>query len=219
MEYEALYQLILNDELAWEHLITSIIREEDMDPLNIDIIKLADKFEAITSKLKAVDFRFSGRFLHTLAILLKMQADRMLEDLLNKKTKEEARLDRYIRAIPAGISVSPKLPIIRNRPITLAELIDTIKSAMRATIKNRINFELKFKEVKIEDRIDMLIERLTKLFVLNEMIKFSQLLKKGDREDIVYTLLPLLFITNMHRVELSQEEPFTEIYVKNQGIR
>ncbi|MCL4372849.1 segregation/condensation protein A [Candidatus Parvarchaeota archaeon] len=217
MDHEEIYKLILNDELGWEHLITTIIRDEGMDPMDIDLIKIADRFAALISKINQIDFRFGGKFVYTAAILLKMKSDTVVEEMLELNVKKERESQqRYIKAVPFDIAVTSKLPIFRSRKITLTELINTIREAMRYNTKQKINFELKLKEVKIEDRIRSLLEKLGKLFGIKEMVLFSELVpKKNDRKEIIYTLLPLLFISNMNKVEISQNEPFEEIYIKS----
>jgi Uncharacterized conserved protein len=215
MDYEDLYKLILDDELGWEHLISSIVREEGMDPMDIDLIKITDRFMSIISNNR-IDFRYGGRFVHTAAILLKMQSEKVADDILNRNVQKEegGGESRYVKAIPYDILISPKLPLIRNRKITFTELISTIREALKYTTKPKITFKLELKEIKMEDRINMLVERLMRMFGLKEIIALSELLVKKDRKELVYTFLPLLFLSNMEKVELNQEEPFTEIYVK-----
>ena len=217
MDHEDIYKLILNDELGWEHLITTIIREEEMDPMDIDLIKIADRFAALLSRINQIDFRFGGKFVYTAAILLKMKSDTVIGEMLelNRKKEHESQ-QRYIKAVPFDITVTSKLPIFRSRKITLTELINTIRDAMRYSGKQKINFELKLREVKIEERIRYLIEKLSRLFGLKEVVAFSELIaKKNDRKEVIYTLLPLLFISNMNKVDLLQEQPFQEIYIKS----
>lgn len=217
MDHEDIYKLILNDELGWEHLITTIIREEEMDPMDIDLIKIADRFAVLISKINQIDFRFGGKFVYTAAILLKMKSDRVIDEMLElNRKKEKDSQQRYIKAVPFEISVMSKLPLFRSRKITLTELINTIRESMRYSTKQKISFELRLKEVKIEDRIRTLIEKLVKLFGMKEVVLFSEILpKKNDRKEVVYTFLPLLFLSNMNKVEISQETPFQEIYIRS----
>lgn len=220
MEYEDLYKLILDDELGWEHLISSIVREEEMDPMDIDLVKMTDRFLAIIAN-HDIDFRYGGRFVHTATILLKMKSDKVADDILNRKLEklEGANGSRYIRAVPFDISITPKLPLVRNRKITFTELISAIREALRYSTKSKMVFKLELKEVKMEDRINFLIEKLIRIFGEKEVIAMSELLVKGDRKELVYTFLPLLFLSNMGKVDLDQAEPFTEIYVKNKRVR
>ncbi len=220
MDYDELYRRILDDELGWEHLITSIIREEGMDPMDIDLITITDKFTTLISKINVIDFRFGGKFIYTAAILLKMKSDKVIEDMLNRnKQKEEGRKSSYIKSTPFDIMITSKFPFIRRRKITLTELITTIREAMKTSVKTKINFELKIKEVRIEERIVFLLEKLAKLFSKEESIPFSSLITKEGRKEFIYTFLPLLFLANMDKIDLEQLKPFEEIYVKNKRVR
>lgn len=220
MEREDLYKLILDDELGWEHLISSIVREEGMDPMDIDLVTVTDRFLAIMAN-HTIDFRFGGKVVHTAAILLKMQSDKVADDILKKNIKdaEEFVDSRYVKAVPFDISITPKLSLIRNRRITFTELVSVIREALRYTAKPKIVFKLEPKEIKMQERINALIAKLIRIFGSSQIIAFSQLLIKKDRKEIVYTFLPLLFLSNMGKVGLSQEEPFTEIYVENKRVR
>jgi chromatin segregation and condensation protein Rec8/ScpA/Scc1 (kleisin family) len=220
MEYEDLYKLVLADELGWESLISSIVREEAMDPMDIDLIKMTDRFLAIIANNR-IDYRYAGRFVHTAVILLRMKSDRLADDILNKNiNKSEGSGDsKYVKAVPFDVLISPKLPLIRNRKITFTELINTIREALRYSTKTKVNFELQLKEIRMEDMINLLVDKLIRAFGLKEVIALSDLLTKKDRKELVYTLLPLLFLSNMDKVELDQLEPFAEIYVKNKRIR
>ncbi|MCL5009771.1 MAG: segregation/condensation protein A [Candidatus Parvarchaeota archaeon] len=219
MEYEELYRLILDDELGWEHLISTIVKGEGMDPMDIDLIKVTDKFLEIVSNDR-IDFRFGGRFVHTAAILLKMKSDSLADDILNKNIEKEGgkEQNRYVKSMPFDILVTPKLPLVRNRRITFTELISAIREAIRFSEKPKIKFDLKIKEIRIEDRINLIIDKLIQMFINREVVSFSELLTDKDRKDFVYTLLPLLFLANMHKIDLEQDEPFAEIYVKNKRI-
>ena len=115
MDHEDIYKLILNDELGWEHLITTIIREEEMDPMDIDLVKIADRFAVLISKINQVDFRFGGKFVYTAAILLKMKSDKVIAEMLefNKKKGHENQ-QRYIKAVPFDINITSKMPLFEE---------------------------------------------------------------------------------------------------------
>ena len=219
MEYKQLYSLVLDDELGWEHLISSIIREENMDPMDIDLIEITDRFVSTLASVKNIDFRFGGKFVYTAAILLKMKSDSVVDDIMNKHAKKaDDGNSKYVRAIPYDISVTPKLPLVRNRKITLTELISAIRSAIKSGIKPNINFEIKQREIRLEDVIPLLLQRLLRMFREKESVSFSELLIKKDKKDYIFTFLPLLFLSNDGKVDLKQDAPFEEIYVWNKRI-
>ncbi|MDP8012474.1 MAG: segregation/condensation protein A [Nanoarchaeota archaeon] len=215
MEYDELYRLILNDELGWEHLITYIVREEKMNPLDIDISLIADRFSDIVLRSKSLDFRFSGKFVYTAAILLKMKSDAIVDEILARKAKEEEESrSSYIKAIPSEIVVVPRLPINRRRPISLSELIQAVRTMIAIGRKPKMEFRLKLKEVRIQERMILLLERLNEMLKKADSVSFSSLLTKGDSQEIVYTFLSLLLLATQRKIDLFQEEPFQEITIK-----
>ena len=53
--------LFVEDELSWKDIIYKLIEEEHMDPWDIDVSMLAQKFLEMLQKLKELDFRISGK--------------------------------------------------------------------------------------------------------------------------------------------------------------
>jgi len=218
VEYEQIYALILNDELGWEHLITTIVREENMNPLNIDLITIVDRFVDYTVKMRTLDFRFSGKFVYTAAILLKMKSDALMDKVLEKEIKHnETEKSSYIRAMPAEISIFPKLTVSRTKPRTITELLSIIREMMSLQRRQKINFKLQPKEIKIEERMLTLMKKLSSLFKRAESISFSSLLEERSRKEVVYTFLPLVLLASQRKVDLIQNEPFSEIFIRNVG--
>ncbi|MCW1294186.1 MAG: segregation/condensation protein A [Candidatus Parvarchaeota archaeon] len=218
MEYEQIYQLILNDELGWEHLITTIVREENMNPLDIDLTRIVDRFVEYTVKMENIDFRFSGKFVYTAAILLKMKSDALMDKILERDLKRsEGRGSTYIRAVPAEIAVFPRISVSRTKPRTIMELLGVIRELMSMQRKLKVNFKLQPKEIKIEERMLSLMKKLASLFKKEETIAFSSLLQERSRKEVVYTFLPLVLLASQRKVDLFQNEPFSEIYVKEAG--
>jgi Uncharacterized conserved protein len=216
VEYEQIYALILNDELGWEHLITTIVREEKMDPLDIDLITIVDRFVDYTVKMKTLDFRFSGKFVYTAAILLKMKSDALMDKVLEREMKRsESGKSAYIRAMPADIAIFPKLAVSRTKPRTIMELLGVIREMMSLQRKQKVNFKLQPKEIKIEERMLILMKKLSSLFKRMEAISFSSLLEERSRKEVVYTFLPLVLLASERKVDLIQNEPFSEIFIRS----
>ena len=58
----------------WQEVLTTLVAEEGMDPMSVDIIKLAEAFTRYMSHLQKFDFRVPARFILVAAILLRMTA-------------------------------------------------------------------------------------------------------------------------------------------------
>ena len=57
------FDLITGEELSWQSIIYDLIKTEQLDPWNIDIGILADRYVEIISKLEDADFFISSKVL------------------------------------------------------------------------------------------------------------------------------------------------------------
>ncbi len=200
----------------WQEVLETIVLEECMDPLSIDIIKLADAFTDYLEKLKTFDFRIPARFVLITAILLRMKCELLLEEE-EIKAKEEVK-----RGPKINVENLPELsaPIERRpiRKVTLDELVRALnktfefterkegkKLRMRRAIENLIE-----PEEDIEARIKKILEKI----IEKNGIKFSELVPVWRRLDIVKTLMPVLYLLQRGKVCCEQEELFKEITIK-----
>ena len=57
---DKLYDIILSKELTWEGLIRDIVKEENMDPWNINISNLTTRYLDHIKNLKRIDFKLTA---------------------------------------------------------------------------------------------------------------------------------------------------------------
>jgi len=219
MNEEKLYALILSKELTWEGLIRDIVNSEGMDPWDIDISLLVQKYLEALRKIKQMDLKISGKFLLAAAILLKMKADYLLrkkEETFQEEKKEEVQIkDNY--------ELQPNVPLPKKRKVTIEELISSLRSALvvkeRRTIRHKqreVKMKVKIKKIDLGEKIAVLYTRIVsffKKFKTNE-ITFSTLTPSRQREDIIWTFVPLIHLANKGKIKLRQDEQFGEIYVR-----
>ncbi len=224
-----LFEYILSNKLTWEGLIRDIVREEGMDPWDIDVGKLAAKYSEKIKDIIDIDFRVSGKFLLTAAILLKMKSDYLLTELEKNEDENEGILLSFIfkdieyQLRDGKQELIPRIPMMKKRRVTLQELIDALKKAMevnerriRRQQENKRTVRLNIKKVDLSEKIIEVYTKITMLFKKkNSEIAFKELLPSNDRFDIVWTFMPLLYLSNDGKVLLRQEELFGEIYIKN----
>ena len=72
--------ILKEDDINWKDLIYNLVREENMDPWDIDVSVLAGKFLEMLSTLKNMDFRIGGKMVLTSSLLLKMKSDHLMKD-------------------------------------------------------------------------------------------------------------------------------------------
>ncbi|MEM7813361.1 MAG: ScpA family protein [Candidatus Aenigmatarchaeota archaeon] len=201
----------------WEEALTSIVVEQGIDPLNIDIARLADAFMIYLNRLQSFDFRIPARFILIAAILLNMKCEALLQ-------REEERLDKLAQAAAAQLDLSAPLltpPIGRHaaRPVSLADLIAALNKAFEIKRRKepllamkgpRIQFEVPKRAVDIERKIKETYERIRRKGV----IKFSDLVPVWRRAEIISTFLPLLYLANRGKVVCEQKEMFKDITIR-----
>ncbi len=216
MNSDEIYELVLQGQLEWESLISTIIREEGIDPLNIDISLLTARFIDITNKLAKADFIYYGKFIYVAAILLRLKSERLL-DMLTSKNSFIKRKNQYIKSTPFSIILSPKMYLIRKRRITLSDLIFYIRNSLNFIKSQQQSFQFNFKlnEMKIAQTIINVQSMLIEIFKKSDTIMFSELVKGKEWQDIARTFISLLFLFHDEKISLYQNEPMADIVIKN----
>jgi len=141
----------LQDGIAEEpiEILVRMAEEGEIDPWNIDIVLVTDRFLGELERRRELDLRISGRTLLYASILLRMKSDILLER--HVVSEEEEIIDEYddgalffddvvdpdgagshlgpIEALEREIQRRIKRKEYRTRPVTLYELITQLKLA------------------------------------------------------------------------------------------
>ena len=239
---EQLYNLLVSKELSWQAIIYDLIKTEQLDPWDIDISILANRFLEKIIQLQDLEetaFFVSSKVLLAAAILLRLKSEilrdniRDIDDILFEKKnigKVEAVRnpqdiipeDEYYNKI-----LVPKTPLPRQRKVTLNELMSALERAMtteqrriKKTLSlNRARRELEFAFPKpllnIPQKIRDLWGRLRGIFFKDkkEKIMFSQLLSTGSKDEKISTFIPLIFLDHQKKVWIEQHEVFGDIEI------
>lgn len=200
----------------WQEVLTTIVIEDGMDPMSIDIIKLTDSFMTYLKKIQTFDFRIPARFILISATLLYMKCETLLNEEEEKRRIEQSQLPNIdLNNVPL---LTP--PLIRKptRKVTLSELINALNKAME--FKDRKE-EKKFRVrraveglIEPEEDIEIKISRIFNKITEKREINFSDLVPVWKRLDIVETFIPLLHLETRGMVVCEQEEMFKEIKIK-----
>ena len=99
--------------------------------------------------------------------------------------------------------------------------ISSLKKALNAqerrTAKNiRAKDVIKIREDNITKRIGRLYEKINFMLtrVRKDEVKFSKLVDRWEKQEVINTFLPLVFLESEKKIETRQEEMFKEIFVK-----
>src|SRR3989344_2500451 len=232
--HERIFNIILSkaDEVTWQSIIYELVKSEQMDPWDIDISLLTQKYMEILRSLKEHDFRVSGKVLLAAAILLKIKSTKLVGEELNELDRllvgVEDRMDELGFEENANIeklgeipSLIPRTPQPRKRKVSIFDLVDALERALE--VKKRrlfhsippLNLEAPKKKKDITEVIREVYGRIRLFFIntVKEKLTFQKLLPSESKEDKVHTFIQLLHLAQQNRIELIQTAPFGEIQV------
>lgn len=236
---EQLYDLLISRELSWQAIILDLIRTEQLDPWNIDLIVLARKYIERIQELQELEkgsFFISSKVLLAAAILLRIKSEILHENikdidalLFDKKAKiDEIMKERVIidfaeEEIPLII---PRSPLPRTKKVTLQELMSALDHAIN-TEQRRIKKKLISRRmhqdidvavfprpiIDVRKKIKEIYLKIRDFFLRkNEKLTFTFI--AGDkREEKIATFIPLLHLDTHKKIYLEQQKPFDEIYI------
>ena len=237
---EQIYKLIFDeDEITWQSLLMDLVRQEGMDPWDIDISKLAKSYLDSVRKMKVANLKISGKVVLASALLLKVKSKRLVGqemeqlDRLFQQTQEQAAyaedyddvnlLEPMFAQEDSDTPLYPKTPQPRKRKVSVFDLVEALEKAMDVR-KRRVVRALPSAQRKLvfPDSMDIsevivgVYNQIKDYFKKNgkKALTFSQLLPSKDKESKVFTFIPLLHLSNERRVNLNQQEHFGEIEVE-----
>ncbi len=232
---EKLVELLLNqDELDWKKIIYDLVESEQMDPWDIDITLLTQKFIQVIKAMQEHDFTIPGKILLAAAVLLKIKATHLvdnditkLDELINRtEDSEEEVFDETEGAAKhkekLGYALIPRNPQPRNRKVSVHDLVEALQRAL--TSKRRILAKQRpvrythhlGKKVDIMEVIRDLYHKITYYSEKSpqQKLTFSRLLPpNAGKMEKVFTFLPLLHLENQQKIETEQQHHFDEIFV------
>jgi len=219
-------------------ILVQMAERGEIDPWNIDIVEVTDRFLSELERRKELDLRISGRTLFYAAILLRMKSEYL--DLSGNGEEEEVPDD------DAGFDLEDDFPEgaggpieqlereirrrldrknLRKRPVTLFELILELKNAEKEQ-RRRQRFRSPFSmdaidvegvvgiahEEGYQEAAMAVLGQCEKTISAEGVVTLHELAALlGKRIFEVY--IPLLFLMSEGKLTLWQEEFFGEVMV------
>jgi len=233
------YDIISSKKPDWQVIIYDLINSEQLDPWDIDVIILTNKYFEKIEELEEMDFYISSKILLASALLIRIKSEFLLnkhiksidEILFGKKPEIKPQLERIEIDESELPLLMPKTPLSRHRKVTLNELMLALNKAIN-TESRRIKREVaikrahklshvdipKFKKIDLKDRIKQFYARiLTSLKTKEaekpkEKIEYSKLVGK-EKEEKLACFLPVLHLSNTKKLWLEQEDHLDEIWI------
>lgn len=196
----------------------------EIDPWNIDVIDVTDKFLKKIEEAKKLDLRISGRVLLYAAILVRMKADAIAPqpqveegdfEIIEWEENEEVEVDEIL------IDEILRAQRRRIRKIsTLRDLIKELKKAeaierKRRKKRERIDFDY-VTSIPHEENLEEEIARVGEFFA-------KMLQKKGiitlfsvadTKEKLIDYYLPLLHLVQRKKFMIEQKEFYGDIEIR-----
>ena len=243
IKQEQVHDILFNREIGWQEIIYDLINTEQLDPWDINIIILTEKYLESIQKLEEADFFISSKVLLAAALLLRIKSEILLnqyiksideilfgkKESLNGKKLERIELDEQIPEL------IPKSPMPRFKRVSLTELMEALNKAI-VTENRRIKKEIiktnaireigisfPKKSLSIQDKIKQIFAKI--VYSLEENKNDPRGDSSGEnrihynfiigeeKNERIFSFTPLLYLEHQKRIWLEQKEHFGDIYI------
>ncbi len=200
-------------------ILLQLVTMGKVDPWNIDIVDLTEKYLQRLREMKELDLRVSARAILAASILVRMKSEALL--YLDEGENEEKGPERI------RVNVEPLAPPLRRieRYYTFDDLLEALMDALeeaerkKPRTKKKENIEEQVFvvddfRIDIEKHVHRLYEIVRNVYrEKGDRIRFWELVFDPTPKVVARTFLYLLFLSSMGKVDLLQEEPFGDIYI------
>jgi len=232
---EQVQDILFKGEISWKEIIFDLINTEQLDPWDIDISVLTDRFLEKIEEYENLDFFISSQVLLAASLLLRIKSELLLskymrgidEILFGEEKDSKKRLFERIELDEDIPELIPKSPMPRYRRVTLNELIESLNKAIitenrriKKTIVNQnalreTGISLPKRKFNIANKLKSIHSRLIAHFDANKShkkIPYSSFIG-NEREERALSFYPLLQLEMNDKIWLEQESSFDEIHI------
>ncbi|PIN76555.1 hypothetical protein COV17_01945 [Candidatus Woesearchaeota archaeon CG10_big_fil_rev_8_21_14_0_10_36_11] len=236
MQEQIFDMLLQEEELSWKTIIYDLVKTEQMNPWDVNITLLTQKYIELIKEIQELNLRVSGKVLLAAAFLLRIKSTHLVDDgiskfdaLLNQHDGDDDEEDFFedingsrVRRDKTQFPLIPKNPQPRSRKVSIHDLVSALQQAMttrkRALEKIKpVKFDMPDRKVDIMEVIRDVYHKVSYYMKKDNSkdVSFSRLLpSNAGKEEKVFTFLPLLHLEHQQKLVMNQKVPFDEIYVK-----
>lgn len=233
-------KLIQEDDLSWKTMIMESVKNNEMDPWDIDISFIASEFLIRLAQLRDMNFKITGKIVLASALLLKLKSRKFVDQdisLLDQLiASTEVQEDSIIEETPdithqinslsdideQNVHLVARTPQPRKRKVSVYDLIEALEQALEVNSRRGIKrlqsapqVHIPIKKFDINSSMDDLLDVVTTMHQENKCApKFSQLAPSADKLDVVFTFIPLLHLRNAQKIDLIQNQAFEDFSVE-----
>jgi segregation and condensation protein A len=235
VKQEEIHDLLFSREIEWKDIIYDLINTEQLDPWDIDLNVLTEKYFQRIQEMEEGDFFVSSKVLLAASLLLRIKSEILLnkyiksiDDILfGNKTEIKKTTFERIELEDEIPELIPRSPLPRFRKVTLKELLESLNKAIitenRRIKKEIINrnalressISLPKRKFSIKDKIIEITNKLDEHFSSKTEFKkvtFTELAGE-DREKRIEHFSPLMHLENQKKIWLEQPMHFEEIHI------
>jgi len=229
------FDLISGNELGWQVIIYDLIKTEQLDPWDIDLGTLADRYIETIQLMEDADFFVSSKILLACSLLLRLKSEILInsyiQDLNNalygRKEDKRTEIEKILINEDELPTLVPRTPMARHKKVTLEELMNALNHAIK-TENRRIKREIKGRQAEKSALVVIpngefipLKVRVKSIFGIvehhiinqgNEHIKFHEL--APSKEEQLAHFVPMLHLSNDGKIFLRQLKHFDEIHMR-----
>ncbi len=230
---DRVYDILMKEnEVTWQDIIHNLVKSEEMDPWDVDISKLTQKFIQTIHQMEKMNFFVSGKVILASALLLRLKSSRFLDHHIGEfdsylfHSDDHEELDDFgdfvtherVKDFPP---LAVRTPQARKRRVSVKDLIGALERALRIDTRRKLRLqkffvkapEIPIKKIDLTKLIDEMYDSIMTYFKEKQEVYFSDLLKSDSREDKMLTILPLLHLDTQAKIDLDQPKPFEDIRI------
>jgi segregation and condensation protein A len=216
------------DQPNWKVILYDLVKTHELDLWNIDLINLSNLYLAKINDLENQSLVIPANALLAAAILLKLKTYSLkLTTIDDEEDIDELKLlkdDDLMLNSAIDLNTPTRL---KEGQVSLDELIDVIDLIMNKPtkkniernikkLKEEVQFVIPEKTKDITQRINEFYDEIKNTVDSENLVLFSKILKlEKDPSNIVSNyFIPLLFLAMDKRIDVWQEEFFSEIFIR-----
>jgi len=218
-DYSQMDLVDLIDQPAWKSILIDLVTSEKMDPWDIDVTALAEKYLKKVNELEHNNLRVPANAILACAILVKTKSKYLKLSSVEEEDEKEQITDEQKQLMLEELPDLMCNRSFREGRISLDELVDSIEGIINRTTPrkgvSRIipRMELNFDTTSIEDKMGEVFDLIKTKVDSQGIVRFNDLCETGVNS-IVDTFLPVLFLMNGGKIIAYQEEFFGDIFVQ-----
>lgn len=213
----------LIDQPDWKTILISLVKSERMDPWNIDVKILAQKYLEKIQSMQHADLRLPANAILASAILLKFKARALRLSSIEEEADVDFKSLLTEEQLLGGMMpelVNPRL--VREGKVTLDQLVESIESILEKTKtkvqrelsgRNRPQFQIPFQGMNVNAVMDEVMVSAKKHADTTGLALFSHMAEGKKTGHVIELFLGLLFLVNAGKLAAWQDSLFGEIFV------